>query len=135
MSHLSDTHKTESLRDAVRSSPSLCRLHLARVDLADDAPSGRIRKCECKDEHNDKPSAYTDVGVHAVGGIQASDDKHAECQTDAAENDRCPATPAIGVKEGGNGDGKHQNCGDTRCEEGCCASLEAGLGEEGWSIL
>ena len=105
-----DTYKAQSLRNAVRSSSGLRWLHLACVDLANNAPSSSIRQSECKDEDDDKPSSYTHSSVHAVRSIQAANDKHAKCQAGTTKYGGSSATPAVGIEEGRDRDGEHEDC-------------------------
>jgi len=106
------------LRDAVGSGAGLGGLDFAGVDLADDAPGGNVDEREGKDEDDDDPSAGAAVGVHALGGVEASDNEHAARQADAAGNNGGSSAPAVGVEGGGDGDGEHEDGGYAGCEEG-----------------
>ena len=50
------TYKIQSLRDTVSCRSYLYRLDLARIDLANNGPSGGVSDGEHKDHHDDDPA-------------------------------------------------------------------------------
>lgn len=110
-------YEVERLSQSVCSGSVMRRLDLACIDLTNNAPSGHISQRKDEYEHDDDPASRSLATNDIVGGIQASNDKHAEHEEQAAPDDNSPAAELVHCQKSGDRYQEHEYRRDTRCKE------------------
>jgi hypothetical protein len=110
-------YKVERLSKSICSGSVMRRLYLACIDFADNAPSGHISQCKDEYEHDDDPASRSLATNYVIGCIQASNDKHAEHEKQAARDDNCSAAELVHCQESRDRYQEHEYRRDTGCKK------------------